>query len=225
MRVLEELIEKNEPAWPLVTSWIGEAHNPVEVLARDEERCRAALLGLQVTTRSPMGAIAYESGGLLVDNGWLRILGGGSARLSRSITDWNARKTNVAPGSPPEFLLVADDVLGGFFAVDGGGLTGSPGSVHYGGPDSFEWENLELSYTSFVRFALFGDLERFYGDFRWPGWREEIAELSGDRAFSIYPFLWAEGPPIAERSRRAVPIGELWEMRREIGAQLRESDE
>ncbi len=75
MRSLDELIDLQDPGWPLVQEWIAKASNPVEVLPADRARAEATLVELQVTTRSPMGAIALETGGLLVDSGWLRILG------------------------------------------------------------------------------------------------------------------------------------------------------
>jgi hypothetical protein len=214
MRTLEELVTTQDPAWPLVQDWIRTASNAVDVLPVDRDAADAALLQLQVTTRSPMGAIVYQTGGLLVDHGWLRILGSGSSRLPRSLPGWNEGKSE-------QFLLLADDVLGGFFAIDGGGLTGALGKVHYFAPDSLDWQDLESTYSEFVVFALSGDLERFYQESRWPAWREEIADLPGDRALSVYPFLWAEGPPIAERSRRPVPIAELWELQQDIRRQLR----
>ena len=40
--------------------------------------------------RSPLGAVVYETGGILVDGGWLRILGSGNARLTRTLPGWNA---------------------------------------------------------------------------------------------------------------------------------------
>jgi len=42
-----------------------------------ETNRKSALVAVQVTTRSPMGAIIYETGGILVDHGWIRILGSG----------------------------------------------------------------------------------------------------------------------------------------------------
>ena len=86
MKTLDELIDRADPAWPLVREWIAAATNPVEVLPPPEEDSRRqALLAAQVTTRSPMGAIIFETGGLLVDHGWLRILGSGHPRLPRSL--------------------------------------------------------------------------------------------------------------------------------------------
>jgi len=221
MRELTELVTTEDPAWPLVQSWIGSASNAVEVLPVDRKAADAALLQLQVTTRSPMGAIVHETGGLLVDHAWLRVLGSGSSRLPRSLPGWNEGKSSAPSGEQPPFLLIADDVVGGFFAIDGGGLTGALGNVHYFAPDSLDWQDLEASYSDFIAFVLSGDLSHFYGDSRWPTWRDDIAELPGDRAFSVYPFLWAEGPLIAERSRRPVPIAELWDLQQDIRRQMR----
>ncbi|MBK9577976.1 MAG: DUF2625 family protein [Fibrobacteres bacterium] len=89
------------------------------------------LVQLQVTTRSPMGAIVYETGGILVDHGWLRILGSGHPRLDRGLFGWNQGRTIHKPGEPPSHLLIADDLLGGYFAVNAGGLGTKMGKVHY----------------------------------------------------------------------------------------------
>ncbi|HVX91562.1 MAG TPA: DUF2625 domain-containing protein [Candidatus Paceibacterota bacterium] len=221
MRPLEELVETQDPAWPLVQSWIETASNAVNVLPVDRDKADAALVQLQVTTRSPMGAIVHHTGGLLIDHGWLRVLGSGSQRLPRSLPDWNAQIVRSPAGAPPPFLLIADDILGGFFAIDGGGLTGAPGKVHYFAPDSLDWQNLGSSYSDFIRFLLSGDLERFYQGTRWPAWPDELADLPGDRGLSVYPFLWAKGPAIAERSRRAVPLAELWNLQQDIRRQMR----
>src|SRR5581483_8902470 len=69
MRSLPELVDAADPARPLVEQWIREARRPVEVLTTERHRREQALLTLQVTTRSPMGALAYQTGGLLIDHG------------------------------------------------------------------------------------------------------------------------------------------------------------
>ena len=85
-----------------------------------EEDRKSALLETQVTLRSPMGAIVYETGGLLVDHGWLRLLGSGHPRLPRSMPAWNKGRTLLPQGKSAGFWLVADDVLGGFYAWTAG---------------------------------------------------------------------------------------------------------
>lgn len=212
MRILEELIDRAEPAILLVREWIAEATNAVEVLPCDPALGEKNLLALQVTTRSPLGAIAHETGGLLVDQGWLRILGAGCSRLPRGLADWNGLVGDPAILRLDGAMLVGDDAVGGFFALNGGGLEGPRGNVFYLAPDTLAWEDLDRGYSDWVCWAFSGDLGRFYENARWPGWAEDVAALDGDRAFSIYPFLWAKGPPVQERSRRPVPIEELWHL-------------
>ena len=98
-RPLSELLAVDEPAWPLVQQWIAEATNLVDVLPCDSQAREKSLLDVQMTVRSPMGAIVYQSGGLLVDHGWIRILGSGHPRLRRSLPAWNADKAFDAAGN------------------------------------------------------------------------------------------------------------------------------
>ena len=212
MRPLSELIDTEDPAWPEVQEWIAGATNAVEVLPVNEADRGSALLAIQVTTRSPMGAIVYETGGLLIDHGWLRILGSGHSRLPRSLASWNEGRTMLEDGQQPGYLLVADDVLGGFFAINGGSLGPEMGSVFYFAPDSNEWECLDFGYSQFLIWSLQGDVAGFYESLRWPGWEQEISTLGGDQAISVYPFLSAKGPPIAERHRGVVPISEMFSL-------------
>ncbi len=209
-RTLEELLNRDDPAWPLIINWMNEGKNKVEVLpAREPDRANA-LLEVQVTTRSPMGAIVYETGGMLVDHGWLRILGSGSDKMNRSLAGWNAEiGNNINSGDVPPFLLIADDVIGGFFALDNG-FFGNPSRVFYFSPDSLDWEDTEKGYTDFLLWCFNADLTLFYSDYRWAGWENEVAELNGNQAFTVYPFPFADGPPIGQRSRGVAPVAELF---------------
>jgi hypothetical protein len=212
MRTVAELINKQEPGWDLVTQWIKEAKNKVEVLPKDGKRAEQALYETQVTTRSPMGAVIYESGGILVDGGWIRILGSGSARLNRSLIGWNMGKTMNQVGERPSFLLIADDAIGGFFAINAGAFgPEETGKVFYFSPDNLEWESLGIGYSEFLTFCFSGDLNQFYQGLRWNGWQTEVKVLDGNKGINCFPFLWTtEGKDINKVSRRPVPIEELW---------------
>jgi hypothetical protein len=208
MRPLTDLINSAEPAMPLVREWIAASNKQVEVLPCERAAGERSLLAMQVTTRSPLGAIAFETGGLLIDAGWLRVLGAGHERLPRSIDGWNA-----FPDGPHRLAgacLVADDAVGGFFAMNGGAFEGAKGNVFYLAPDTLRWEDTERGFTDWLHWALTGDLADYYENARWPGWEADVRALAGDRAFSIAPFLFLKGPPVGERSRRPVPIEELW---------------
>ena len=219
MRTLAELTNTDDPAWPLVSRWIRAAAN-VDVLPADRAEADAALVQLQVTLRSPMGAVVHRTGGLLVDHGWLRILGCGSARLPRSLPAWNDGKAPLDAAGRPTLLLVADDVLGGLFAVNGGALGDDLGELAYLAPDTLAWEKLSMGYSDFLAWALSPELAAFYRDLRWPGWQDEVADVPGDRALAVYPFLWAEGPAIEGRSREPVPVDEMYRLTLHMRGQL-----
>lgn len=200
MRTIEELTASDEPAFPLVQEWVTASKLVVEILEPSDARADV-LVGLQVTTRSPMGAIAYETGGILIDHGWLRVLGAGHPKLRRNIVDWNS-------GRSAGYLLVADDVLGGFFAVNGGGLGSDPGSMYYLSPDTLKWEPLSIAYSEFILWALSENLESFYDGLRWPDWKSEVAVVTGDQCFNFYPFLWTKEGSVESSSRKVISIDE-----------------
>ena len=171
-----------------------------------------------------MGAIIYETGGILVDNGWLRILGSGNEKLDRTIPNWNKGKTFNEYGEKPSLLLIADDIVGGFFAINGGALGQDLGMVYYFAPDSLNWEPMDIGYSDFIWWAFTGNLEDYYENVRWKDWKEEISELNGNQGIFFYPFLWTKHKNIKELSRKAVPIMEIWTLQQEIVKQLNERE-
>lgn len=215
-RPLAALIDTQDPGWPLVQEWIAAAKNKVQVLPKTAARADSTLLTAQVTTRSPMGAVVYETGGILVDNGWLRILGSGSPGLNRDLMGWNKNKQQG-------LLLVADDALGGFFALNGGAFgQATLGKIYYLAPENLEWQPLEKGYSDFLVFCFSSDLNKFYDKLRWKNWQQEIAQLNGNQGISFYPFLFTkEGKNLNKALRKPVPIQELWlfsnDMRQQLG--------
>lgn len=220
-RTLQELINTVDPAWPLVQQWMTEARNTVEVLPVEHERSKAVLLHLQVTTRSPMGAIALESGGILIDRGWVRFLGSGDKHICGNLLTWNSQRD--APGHRyiKDALIVAYDVIGGFFALNGGAFSGKLGTIFYFAPDRLQWEDTNKSYSDLLQWAFSGNVGLFYEKMRWSGWEKDISILSGDQGISIYPFVFLDrNIPVADRSRRAVPLYELWDLYRDLARRL-----
>lgn len=200
---------------------IATASVPVEVLPVESARAQQALFRLQVTARSVLGALVLNTGGLVVDHGWLRILGGGSmglADVAQTNRIGEPGSENPAPGA----LIVAIDVLGGQFATNGGALPGDPGEVCFFGSDTLRWEPIGRGHSAFVTWVLHGGLADFYGDLRWTGWADETTTLSPDQGLSVYPPLWsAEGrSDIAAASRRACPLTELTTLHFDTAAHL-----
>jgi len=188
VRPVEDLIDADDPAWPLVTNWVAASDRSVEVLGVGRDDARACLRRLQVTTRSVLGALAFECGGIVVDR-WLRILGGGAPGLP-SLAD-----ANGIDGAAPPALVVAIDAIAGRFAINGGGLVGEIGEVCFFAPDTLQWEPLGMGHGAFVEWALGEELDAFYEDLRWDDWQSSVAALALDEAVMAYP------PPFTEEGR------------------------
>ena len=209
MRTIDQLVNREDPAWTLLKQWIDSAKNKVEVLPVDTLKAKEALYKTQVTTRSIMGAILYCTGGILIDHGWIRILGSGSAQMKRTLPDWNKGKAFKEFGDPPAFILVADDAAGGYFAINYGNFGSDIDSMYYLSPANLKWQPLKINYEDFVWFCLMGNLKKFYAGARWSTWQKDVQNLKADEVFHFNPPLWSrEGKDVEKSVRTPVPAGE-----------------
>jgi len=213
MRSLAELISDDRSAWAEVEAAVSGSPFAVEILPTDPERAASCLQRLQVTTKSWLGSLVYLSGGLVVDDGWLRILGSGEPQ--RRLPDIHT----VNAGFTGAGLVVAQDVLGGEFVWRQG--DGPAPSIHYFAPDTLCWEDLGLGYTDWLYGMLGGAVDRFYLSWRWPGWQDEVAEVPFDAGLHTWPPLFAaEGKDVAEVNRRPVAMAELVSVLHDYADQL-----
>lgn len=177
MREIDELVQVEEPAWPELRRLVADSSVSVQVLPADRGEGRRCLLQTQVTARSVLGALAWHTGGLLVDDGWVRVFGGGSGEGTGlpSLAQVNRFPSETDPAwHPASGLVVGHDVVGGVFALNGGdpaaaGRPGAPGQMTYFAPDTLAWEAMELGHSGWVAWLLSGRLELFYDGLRWPG--------------------------------------------------------
>jgi hypothetical protein len=209
MRQLLELVETPQPAWPAVREAIDSAPVVVQVLRGNRARCDETLLRLQVTTRNVLGALVHQTGGLLVDEGWLRHLGGGCAGLPDVATAngidarWPAdrrtggaghrarrarrpvrRQRHVAPRRRGRGALLRADTL--------------------------RWEPLEVDHAEFVAWSMSGATSEFYAAFRWTGWEDEVRHLPLSMGVCLVPppFL-TTGRDVSGITRRVIPWDDL----------------
>ncbi len=214
-RPLQDLLS-DEDAWPDIVAWAEDSPLDVEVIPARREDGERALRSLQVTTRSALGATAYHAAILRVDHGWVRVLGAGSPGVPVSLAD------PLASGERPPIeyaLVIAYDAIGGFFAVNGGGLPGEPGHVLYLQPDDLTWLSFERGHEDWLRWLLQADLGEFYGGVRWPGWEVDGATLPDGRTTFFTPPLFLE-PEDGERERGTVPVAEAWHLAHDFRGQL-----
>jgi hypothetical protein len=209
---LSQLVSNDCSAWIQVQKMAAAGRNPVEILPKTAQRADTALLLAQQSTCSLLGAIIYETGGILVDKGWIRILGSGCSRLDRSLPEWNKGKSILKGRNTYAFLLVADDVLGGFFGIKTA-VSNDPdsSSVYYFGPNSLKWKPIGFNYRTFLKYCFSGNIQRFYDDFRWEGWQQDVEQLDGNHVISCYPLLWTKEGRELKVNRKVVPIQKIWE--------------
>ncbi|MGS0748677.1 DUF2625 domain-containing protein [Halpernia sp. GG3] len=222
LKPIEELLNSKDNYWETIVSWSKNSKNKVAILPAKLDSAKVALFKTQVSNNSTMGSVIFNSGGILIENGLIRILGSGSAKLKRNLPEWNKNKSFVNYGEKPDFILIADDAIGGFFLINGGKFGDDLGKVYYFSPDSLEFEPLNLTYTDFVQFCFNGNLEKFYKDLLWKNWEKEVSNLSTDSVFNFYPFLWTkEGKNVNKDLRKIVPIEEQYifniDKRKELG--------
>jgi hypothetical protein len=217
MRTVDELVDVAEPSWPVLVGSLSSSFTPVAILPAEPGQCRSSLLQLQVTVRSPLGAIALNSGGMLVHGGWLRIFGGsrsgGSSGLP-SIAEVNQFPAVYDPSWVPEGgLVLAHDIFGGVFALNGvdpvaAGRPGESGEITYFCPVKLSWEAMGMGHADWLGWLVSGALDDFYGDLLWSGWRTEVYGLGMRDGISRIP-LPGGLDGVADTRRQAVPMSRL----------------
>jgi hypothetical protein len=201
------------PAWPELSNWFTDAANSVQVLSAQRDNGLRALQIMELDETTALGAMVLHSGGLLVDGGWLRVLGSGHPRLPGSVLDWNGLSGNSRPAIVGGALIVAHDLIGGIYAVNAGGLPGEDGQVSYFSPASRRWEELGTGYTGLLRWVCEGDLAGAYNALRWPDWEDEAVHVGGDQGVHLWPPPWTmEGRDPSTVDRRVVAMDELVEL-------------
>jgi hypothetical protein len=225
MRTVEELTAVHDPAWPALERELL-AHPRMVVRPIAAADGRDCLYRLQVTTRSRLGALALHTGGLLVDDGWLRVLGGGGGEHGLPSLALANNLPSVGQ-QPPTALLVGYDVLGGRFEMNGPdpaalGRPGNPGEVCYFGPDTLTWECLDTGHGGWLSWIADGGPAPFYESLRWPGWPEETRTLPLSHGITVYPFLWSREAhqDLAGTTRQPAPMTELFAVQAEFAARF-----
>lgn len=209
-RSLAELLAVSEPAWPALERALRGASNAVELLPGGEKAGEEAMLRLQLFADTALGAMVRYSGGLLVDAGWLRVLGSGHPRLEGTVLSWNGLDHPSRFAGLSGALIVGYDVLGGLFAVNAGGLPGRPGAVSYLSPDVLDWQELSATYSAWLAWVAEGDLAGFYNAVRWSDWEDDVEPLTGDLGLHRDPPPWTIAGQRAERPVTTImTMGEL----------------
>jgi hypothetical protein len=210
METLEALIDRVDPAWPLIERWLSAALSEVVLLEREEASSARTLVHLQASTHTVLGALAWECGGLVIDSR-VRVLGGGTAEVKASLRTWNGLPQDPMPLARG-LVRVGFDAFGGVFALDGGAFGEGDGAVYYFAPDTLSWEPLGMGHSAWLHWLLTepAKVASFYELFTWKGWQQDLARLTFDQALFLSPPPWSpEHTHDATVSGKAAPAVEV----------------
>lgn len=175
----------------MILKSIKESPKKIRILPKQDKQLLVIKNQYSINEESTLGAIVYNTGGIMVDE-WIRIYGAGDI-------DFTERNKLF----PYDKIVVAEDILGGLFIILEGG------NVAYFAPDTLEIEDMEISFGQFIYWCLHGDTDTFYTDYRWEHWQEEVKSLGIDYGMSFYPYLWAEAESLEKRHRQAILMKEI----------------
>jgi hypothetical protein len=210
-----ELIEK-------IKQQIEASKNAVELI-QCHNPSNELLSILKITEHSILGTILKYTNGILIKNKFLRLLGAEDSEWTDSIRKWNNLPGSpIIENIPTDCIIFGYDILGGFFAINGGYFGNDLGNIFYFAPDMLDWENLSIGHSQFITWCISGDVDKFYEAFIWDNAEEMINKTKSGQGISIYPFLCSnEGKQIDSCSKKIVPLKELWdlnlEMKRKLG--------
>jgi hypothetical protein len=191
---------------------MSEATNNYNVIPANPENAAMTREYLGELANNAIGKVIDASGGIFFDHGWLRLLGSASEEITRDVHSWNLSRS-YEEGDKVGFLMVADDVLGGIYAVNKGEFGEDLDNLYYFAPDTLEWEPLEITYDEFLSFCFTGDMETFYNMFRWEGWQNDVANISGDEAFVFDSPLWdGAEEEMDSRKRQVLPMDAMYDL-------------
>lgn len=183
--------------WQEIISTADKSGRIVKVLRGNSETGQKVCNKLGISADSALGSVVLNSGGIVIDN-WIRLFGQGSIdNKNDKFKDFTA-----------EMLLVAEDVVGGLFAMN---LSRDEDNnlIWYFAPDTLEWECLDMKYGQFLSWAFEGNIDDFYTTMRWSTWAEDVKDIDINSGILIYPFLWAKECNIETAKKSVVPTDEI----------------
>ncbi|MFJ7744614.1 DUF2625 family protein [Peribacillus sp. NPDC097295] len=209
----------NNELWEEIYEMLEKSNKKIVVNMSDKGKGKNTLDRLQVTSNSVLGSIAYNTTGIIVDN-WVRILGADSEK-NRGLLSYNEMNELGIANKIEKMLIIADDVVGGVFALNAGRFSEGVGDVWYFAPDTLEWESLEFKYAEFLAWAVNGDIHEFYSDMRWKAWEKDVKNVQFDEAILIYPFLWSNEVQLETAEKKVVPVDELLNINKEYSEKFK----
>lgn len=200
--------DRDNNLWLELVQMFDEVKCDIKINEADTEVADKILERLQITKKSALGAIVYNTSGITIGS-WIRILGSGNDIDTRNIITWNNFDCNGVATKIKGALIIADDIIGGIFALNAGKFNGEKGDVWYFAPDTLQWESLKMKYSEFISWTVNGNVDEFYISLRWNEWLKQAKTVGFNDAILVYPFLWSDGVDIEKADKKIIPLEEL----------------
>lgn len=208
----------NNSLWEELKQMFSDSDKNIKVNRSKKSKGDNTLDVLKITPKSALGSVLFNTSGITVDN-WVRVLGAENEE-NRGILSYNRINENGVANTIDNMLIVADDVVGGIFALNAGKFSDGIGDVWYFAPDTLQWESLEMKYSEFISWIARGNTDEFYSELRWSKWRDDVSNVNFDEAILIYPFLWSNEVKIEKADKKIVPVEELLNINQEYSKKL-----
>lgn len=208
----------NNSLWEELKQMFSDSDKNIKVNRSKTSKGDNTLDVLKITPKSALGSVLFNTSGITVDN-WVRVLGAENEE-NRGILSYNKINENGVANTIDNMLIVADDVVGGIFALNAGKFSDGIGDVWYFAPDTLQWESLEMKYSEFISWIARGNTDEFYSELRWSKWRDDVSNVNFDEAILIYPFLWSNEVKIEKADKKIVPVEELLNINQEYSKKL-----
>ena len=203
----------NKSSWELIQEILSRSNREILFNNTNMVNTKVILDKLKISGNSFVGAIIQNTSGVVIDN-WIRLLGSDSKK-NRGIVSYNLINEDGIAEKIDKMLIVADDIVGGVFALNAGRFSEEIGDVWYFAPDTLEWESLNMKYSELIVWIAQGEMDEFYSTMRWNLWKEDSKSVNFNEAILIYPFLWSNEIQIEKADKKIVPVEELLDINQE----------
>lgn len=188
--------------WNAIKELLQSSERKIEIIENENPRAPMILHWAKIKERTDLGVVISNCEQIIVDD-WVHVLGSGKGAngqtvfMLSSLADEDFMKHS---------LVVATDILGGLFAICMNEMDDAYGDIFYLQPECLEWENSGMNYSEFLVWLAHDDLDAFYQDVRWEGWRDAASHINVDSALKFTPEIWMANCDVSASPRQIVPF-------------------
>lgn len=193
--------------WKKIRSILDNSKNMLCIYEETTENGQIECEKLNIPADSVLTSVVMNCSGICIDN-WIRILGQGSEKRN-GVLYYN---TLIDDSCLDGMFIVANDVVGGIYAINISRFENEKSIVWYFAPDTLQWESLGMKYLDFIAWTACGNTSEFYETMRWNEWIMDCKNIEFDSGYLIYPFLWANECDINSANRKKVSFDELMKL-------------